>query len=235
MHRLTRLAYNTAGWSRPTGEAAKLEFGNAQSRKYGFAHEEWLFRSEWMIDGWRYAFLQGVNADNPSTVEPLDVTLFTIDEKKRRCLVATIKDLECLDEQQAADALNAFKHRGWFKTMIDEVKEIGGIHEALESPELAEHILNVRFRDRDVQLFPDETILDRSQWLDNRHRYKLYKFEWSDLFPNLSQPSARHRRGTSKPPTLSSHLRQGSSGSVVTPEHDRMQKQLMEELGVCRT
>jgi hypothetical protein len=72
-----------------------------------------LFRAEWVIDGWRYAFIQGLNKSRRAYIgQPLDVTLFTIEPDKRRWLVATIYGLEALDDEQARGALDAFRSRG---------------------------------------------------------------------------------------------------------------------------
>ncbi len=79
MHKLTRISYNSAHWQKPKGEARELEAPHTYNRAFGFGNEDWLFRSEWLIDGWRYAFLQGVNkgrqklvkAGQPSTLRYL--------------------------------------------------------------------------------------------------------------------------------------------------------------------
>src|SRR5690242_6580887 len=108
MHKVTRISYNSGGWQKPTGEAAKHEAAATYSHQYGFGHEDWLFRSEWVIDGWRYAFLQGVNKSQAKLLReahPIDVTLFTIQPDKKRRYVATIHDVECLSDLQAQDAL----------------------------------------------------------------------------------------------------------------------------------
>ena len=120
MHKITRIAYNSAEWQRPTGEAKTSEGGDTYNRQHGFGHEDWLFRSEWLIDGWRYAFIQGVNKSHAKLVkagQPFDLTLFTIQPDKKRRYVATIRGVECLDDQQAEDALKEFKQRGWHNTM----------------------------------------------------------------------------------------------------------------------
>jgi hypothetical protein len=60
MQKLARISYNSSNWQNPTGEAKKYE-SNSHNRQNGFGHEDWLFRSAWQIDGWRYGFIQGVN------------------------------------------------------------------------------------------------------------------------------------------------------------------------------
>jgi hypothetical protein len=70
-----------------------------------------LFRSEWLIDGWRYAFLQGVNKSYSKLVkagQPVDLTLFTIQPDKKRRYAASIQGVECLNDQQAEDVRKEF-------------------------------------------------------------------------------------------------------------------------------
>lgn len=120
MLRLTRISYNSSEWQRPTGDARKFEETGTYNHTHGFGHEDWLFRSEWLIDGWRYAFIQGVNKSHAKLVkagQPIDLTLFTIQSDKKRRYVATIEAVECLNDQQAEDALDEFKRRGWFHIM----------------------------------------------------------------------------------------------------------------------
>jgi hypothetical protein len=61
MHKLTRISHNSSGWQRATGEARNSEGATTYNSQYGFGYEDWLFRAEWQIDGWRYAFVEGVN------------------------------------------------------------------------------------------------------------------------------------------------------------------------------
>ena len=80
--KLTRICYNSRDWQRPSGDAKELEGPKSYVHQHGFGHEEWLFRSEWNIGGWRYAFLQGVNDSRRSLLaenRPFDLTLFTIE------------------------------------------------------------------------------------------------------------------------------------------------------------
>jgi len=71
MSKITRIAYNSAGWRKPTGEASKHESAGSYNQQFGFGHEDWLFRHEWLIDGWRYAFIQGIKLDARLLTTPL--------------------------------------------------------------------------------------------------------------------------------------------------------------------
>ena len=54
---ITRITWNEDDWRRPSGASAET---GTYVVDYGFGHEEWLTRREWVIGGVRYAFLQGV-------------------------------------------------------------------------------------------------------------------------------------------------------------------------------
>lgn len=227
--KLARIAFNSGGWKKPTGDAGELESGETYNARNKFGHEDWLFRDEWVIDGWRYAFIQGMNKSRKAYLgESLNVTLYTLQPDRRRRLVATINGLEALGDQQARDAVDVFRAKGWLKTMQDEVKAIGGTAEALGNPEWAEHVLNVRFRLANVDAYSPETFLPDDEWIRDRHRYMLYKLEPSDL--ERIERYAPGRRGSQEAPKIHKLFRRGVKPVEYTPEHDRMQARLMAEL-----
>ncbi len=227
--RLARIAYNSSGWQHPTGEAGAQESGETYNAQNNFGHEDWLFRAEWVLDGWRYAFIQGLNKGRESYLgQPLNVTLYTIQPDKRRRLVATIYGLESLGDEQANDALKIFRDKGWLKTMQDEVRAIGGKAEALGAPEWAPNVLNVRFRQDGVDPHPPDTFLADDEWLQNRRRYMLYKLERADR-TRIEQTHVG-RRGTQNAPDTNTLFRRGTKPMSYTPEHARMQTKLLAEL-----
>jgi len=224
--KLTRISFNSAAWRKPTGDARKYESPSTYNFKYGFGHEDWLFRSEWLIDGWRYAFIQGVNKGHSQLVkrgQPINLTLFTIEPDKRRRYVAEIRDVECLDNHQSKDALAIFKKNGWYETMRREVKAVGGDASALGATRFAKNILNVRFRQENVTLFPSNEFAKPSGAVIKLTRYQLY-----DL--NDKRVSSAEHRGTRTPPRAKAWMRRGYGPVQCTPEHAKMQAKLMKEL-----
>lgn len=228
-HRLARIGYNSAGWQRPTGEAGEQESAETYNAKNRFGHEDWLFRAEWVIDGWRYAFIQGLNKNRRAYIgRPLDISLFTIEPDKRRRLIATIYGLEALDDDQARNALDACRSRGWLKTMQDEVVAIGGNTEALGAPKWAEHVLNVRYRVVNVDAYPTGTYLPDDEWIHDRHRYMLDRFEGSER--ERVEAGIRGRQGSREAPESRRLFRRGTNPVEYTPEHQKMQAKLLAEL-----
>jgi len=227
--KLARIAYNPKGWKQPTGEAGQQEAGNTYNALNKFGHEDWLFRDEWKIDGWRYAFIQGFNTKNQSFAgKVLDVTLFTIEPNKKCRLVGTINQVEGLTDDQAKAALQVFKGKGWFDTMKEEIQSIGGNSEALDKTDWAPHILNVRFKVDNVDLYDEDIFIEDSQWIKNRHRYMLYNFEPNER--EAFEKAAARRRGTHDAPKTRKLFRKGTKPVEFTPEHQLIQKKLVEEL-----
>ncbi|WP_162577858.1 hypothetical protein [Variovorax sp. PBS-H4] len=228
LERITRISYNSAGWHHPTGEAATQEHSKTYNSINGFGHEDWLFRNEWTINGWRYAFIQGVSKSRKAlvkTLQPVDLTLFTVDSNKRRRYVAYIREAEALDDQQADAAVYAFRQAGWLATMQNEIAAVGGEPAALGNARWASHILNVRFKVENLTQFPPEAYAQAGDPILQLNRYQLYK-----VAPSPSGVNSHTRAGCELPPTIRSFIRKGSAAREVSPEHAKMQAQLMWEL-----
>jgi hypothetical protein len=230
VHYITRIAYNSADWRRPMGDASKLEDRRTHNNLNGYGYEEWLFRSEWQINGWRYAFIQGVNKSRNrllKTSASVDLTLFTILPDRRRQYIAKIRDVECLTDEQSDDALQEFQRRGWYQTMREEIELAGGNIQSFGSTKWAEHILNVRFRLDNVTRFEPETIAPPDE-LNNFTRYFLY--EPTGMVDEQPSTGLRQRSGSQTAPNATPFTRAASAKTAVTPEHARMQARLMQEL-----
>lgn len=226
MPKITRLSFNKTDWQRPTGDARKLEAPGTYNQLNGFGHEDWLFRSDWVIDGWRYAFIQGVNKSHAKLIragKPLDLVLYTIHPDRRRRYVATIQNVECLCDVQATDAVAAFKRRGWYAAMLREIKAVNGNVKALGAIEWAPEILNVRFRLAAVTMFPPDSFAAADDTVNRRKRYQLEDF-------STPVEDGRGRLGSERLPVPTAYFRQATAAVECTPEHARMQAKLMLEL-----
>jgi hypothetical protein len=229
MRKIARIAYNSSRWNHPTGEARKSEAPGTYNYENGFGHEDWLFRSDWLLNGWRYGFIQGVNRSRLRNQGPIDLTVYTIEPKKGPRFVANIHNLEFLSDEQAKDAVDSFRKSGWLKIMQNEVKEVDGKAEALGDPQWVKEILNVRFRWDEVDFFPENSFAESNdQWLKNRHRYQLYDFK--DVDTERVEKTLRVRLGSQVLPKIRPIFRRGSHGIVYTPEHLKMQAKLLEKL-----
>ena len=226
-HKLTRIAYNSSNWQRPTGDASKLEASGTYNSEVKYGHDDWLFRAEWQIDGWRYAFLQGFNKRSGNYLSrEIDVTLYTVEPDKKKRLVATIYEVEALDDDQALRAVEVFKAKGWYSSMKKEIAAVGGDPKSLDSAEKAAHILNIRFRTENVDTY--NAYLPETKWLYDRHRYMLYDFNPEDR--KKLERSMPRRRGTQVSPKTRKLFRKGTKSTTYTPEHQMIQSKLQDEL-----
>jgi len=124
---LARLCWNSTNWVRPPGEAAKSEHGDTYNAEMGFGHEEWLFNYQWILDGWKYGFLQPVNRSLAKVQgKTLDVRLYTISPGRHWYYVGHLRSCEVLTEEAAEAARKEFKRRGWFKDMMSHLRQVGG-------------------------------------------------------------------------------------------------------------
>jgi hypothetical protein len=195
----------------------------------GFGHEDWLFRNEWQIDGWRYAFIQGIGHSHDKLLRernPFSVTLFTVHPDKRRRYVAYIESAECLDNTQALDALATFKKNGWYATMKHEIHNVQGDVSAFGNAKWAIHVLNVRFRLENVHRFPGDAFASVGDPVYTLNRYVLTDVD--RLRAKVAQISGRS--GSTDFPSVTTHARSGSGPVSVSPEHARIQAALMREL-----
>jgi hypothetical protein len=229
--KITRVSYNSSGWLKPTGDARRYELPGTYNHEFGFGHEDWLFRKDWLIDGWRYAFIQGVNKSHARLVKesaPFDLTLYTIEPDKKRRYVATIESVECLDEDQADGALTEFRKRGWYDTMLQEIRDVGGKESALGDSEYAKLIFNVRFRMDNVVLFSPGTYAASDDPILKLPRYILS--DEASIGRAADSSVKEGRGGSSDLPAPISYQRRAIAAVTCTPEHVRMQSNLMQEL-----
>lgn len=231
MKYLTRLCYNTNNWKKPSGVAAAKEVKSSHTSRFGFGHEEWLFREDWVVDGWRYAFVQGVNKSRKRLLknsQPFDLHLFCIEPKAKRRYVGEIREVEALTDRQAKDALELFQEKGWLQEMREEIAKIGSNPEDLGHDEYAQHVLNIRFRLNNVTLYDDDEYSKTGDpIIEKCKRYQLYSVAvQGDQTPTIRRkPNGKNWITIPKmKPTTRTMTYQR------TAEHARMQNKLLEQL-----
>ena len=232
-HYIARISYNRSHWRRPTRDAQYHEKVGTFNNDNGFGLEDWLFRNEWMISGWRYAFLQGVNDSYNRLIkenEPFDVTLFTLDQPiVRRLYIATIRDVECLQPDQANEAKAIFQKKGWLDIMREEVQRCGARTEGLDKDLRAKHLLNIRFRLPNITFYPPETVIQPD---DPVRKFNYYTLNLaSKQIEKLNKENARRTRlGIETLISPKEFERRAVAPTLVSPEHAKMQVQLVKEL-----
>lgn len=221
---LARLWWNSANWVHPTGEAARAETGTFAARM-GFGGEEWLFNLQWMLDGWKYGFLEPVRGSRARLEgQEIDVRLFTIAPEKGWLYVGHLRRCEVLTTQRATAAHRRFEDEGWLREMMEQVEFVGGDPRAVASGSV---FFNVRFRPAEAELYDPMVPVGPDDRLRAFKRYKLTSLtgERSTVVRQWNtRVAAERRRPTGKRP------RKGTEATVAELVHNQLQNELFDWL-----
>lgn len=230
--KLCRICWNVEQWRRPSGSAASIETGS-YVHEHGFGHEEWLFNYEWMIDGYRFAFVQAIHKflqAYEGTTFPL--LLYTITPDGEHLAVATIDKVYVPTKKQLSHVSDVFSQRGWLDQMRADLRRIGVGTKQLDDPDPWE-IANVRFLPTDVQRFdPMPTFTPGKAGAPTITR-RYMPFNWNGKVDFL-RSTAVGDLGTlpERDPRRSEAVRQRAAqqGTEFDPKHVRMQNRLFKSL-----
>lgn len=181
--RIARIAYNTDGWVKPSGEYGKSEAENSFESANGYGHEEWLFDLDKIYNGYHYAFLEPVRKEHQAYVKanPYDVVLFTINsETKQRYYIGEIFNVEVISEEEAKEVCQYYKELGWLQEMEQQVREVSN-YKAFHRWKGLE-VFNIRFKVSDVKLAESiDVAIPPDNPINNLKRYSFahYKEEFA--------------------------------------------------------
>ncbi len=221
---LARLCWNSDGWLSPSGESPTLEHGTYVT-KNGYGHEEWIFNFQWVLDGWKHAFLQPVN-DSFEKVQgrTIDVRLYTIGPKRKWYYVGRLPKCQVITEDQAKAAWSEFVKRGWEKDIQDQVKAIAGKVKGLSDPRF---IFNIRFRPSEAEILDPKEPVGGDDGIRRLRRYTLslirddlekIKTEWPD------------RKGQTGLHKIGQQARKPAEGVMATLVERQLQNELFKAL-----
>jgi hypothetical protein len=154
--RLCKIVYNSRGWTNPCERVwnpVNWENKNsAYEQRTGFVHEDWLFNTQFLIDGFQYGYIKGFSKLK-STVSTVDcVHLFTINPNtKERLYIGKLNKAERLvDSSYPTEAKKALKK--YFPEMLRQLKEVGADYKEFKNEPL---VFNVRVRSSEIEIFPE--------------------------------------------------------------------------------
>ena len=224
-NKFCRICWNTSGWRIPTGD--RIESGDSYVATYGFGHEEWLFNYEWMIDGFRYGFLQPIGKYRPTySGHQCTLALYTLTPDKQTLLVGTLSNVYIPEINELRNVLEIYRAQGWLDQMREQVRNVGGDIGDLENP-IPQNIANIRFRPEDVVVFDPRPRVIGDHTIIRNLRYQ--PFNWIDNFPDTDIQPPRYDRSD---PRRSEHerTRAAQEASSIDPRHVRLQNRLYEHL-----
>lgn len=155
--RLFRLTWNTTGWQFPIKHKwRKSNQGNpniAFENQYGFGGEEWLFNPRYLLDGYQYGFIRGVNdlAMEVTTVPKAWLFAFN-QETSERFIVGRITNLEVIKSNPDIIRIAERLYKRYLEDVTAELHEVGADENGLDTYGL---MPNVRFRFSGEELYED--------------------------------------------------------------------------------
>lgn len=225
--KLCRICWNSAGWRRPTGEAAVLETGDSYVAEHGYGHEEWLFNYEWMIDGYKYGFLQPIGKFHSNYAgETTSLCLYTVTSDKDRLVVGVIREAYIPTLAEIKAVFLEFERRGWIKQMENdcEILDVGPFNSGGWNEG---GLINIRFKPEDVELFDPMLVADPAHKISRNSRY--HPFNWDGALPLISETSGV-ALNSQKKRSEKSRKRAAQEGGEYDPTHVRLQNRVYDLL-----
>lgn len=181
--RISRLTWNDNGWIMPSGPAGKSTYKNTHEAQYGYGHEEWLFDTGKLIDGYHYGFLEPIRKEQQAYEDrSYHIWLYTIDAKtKNRYFIGEILKVEVLKESDAERIKQIYAENGWLHEMEQQIKSSGGNAKGFSNWKGVD-LLNIRYKPKDIKplteyilLPPDHPVvsLSRYSFAHFRHEFDL--------------------------------------------------------------
>ena len=225
--KFSRICWNTAGWRKPTGDAASVETKDTFVSKYHFGLEEWLFNYEWMIDGFRYGFLQPIGKYY-STYQGsfCSILLYAVTPEKHTLLVARIENVYIPEEDELDRVLRKYKKSGWMDSMRADVDAVDGDPTVLDNAEPS-GIVNIRFKQENVKTFDPMPRVTGNYRFSKEPRF-YHPFNWDGNLPDTEEAP----QPGDVDPTRSEgeRTRAAQEGVRFDPRHVRLQNRLYRHL-----
>ncbi|WP_282016088.1 hypothetical protein [Marinifilum flexuosum] len=176
--RISRLAYNSNGWVMPSGPYGKSNHKDSHEANYGYGHEEWLFDTSKLIDGYHYGFLEPIRKQQDAYLgHNFNVWLYTIDGvSKSRYWVGEVNNLEVINQEKANSIKSIYKKNGWLKEMEVQIVESGANNRGFSDWEGVD-LFNVRFKPKDLIVNDPYFELPQSHPVIGLSRYNFSHFK----------------------------------------------------------
>ena len=228
--RLCKIVWNSNYWVKPMERAWNPSYiGNrdkAYEQQHGFVHEDWLFNSKFVFDGYQYGYIKGISKLNAAIKTVDTVYLFTINlNSKERIYLGKLYNVDCLQpteiDKDISDAIKSYEN-----DLVQELKDTGADYDALKKYPL---IPNLRFKVEAKELFQTKLIIS-SGWFDKKYTRtapmimdeKLY-----DLFTNLEKQIAFEFVPSSPHSDKGGYLKYTKEGTtIVNKVHDEIERAL---------
>ncbi len=229
MKKIARICWNSNGWVTPSGRSGKSNNKDSYEFQNGYGHEEWLFDTTKLIDGYHYGYIQAIGKHRNKYLDQVfDVSLYSINsDTKQRWWLGEIKNLEVVSAEESTQVYKRYKRNGWYKEMIAQLSSVGANTEEYKNFVTADIFSVVKYKPENLNLLdePQKFSNDDPAVTSNYYNLKNKKLE-----PNLERQRAfqfiaGHTEGKSK--TKRSYSDYNKDVSLL---HNQLQTSLYEKL-----
>jgi hypothetical protein len=176
--RVARLCWNDKGWIKPSGKKGKSVFSKSHEARFGYGHEEWLFDTGKLINGYHYGFLEPIRKQQHAYSNHIyNIWLYTIEGKtKDRYWVGEILNVEVIDAYESERIRNEYERRGWIQQMEEQVIEADANANGFSDWKGID-LFNIRFKPIDIRLNDEYVRLPSDHPVHEQPRYSFSRFK----------------------------------------------------------
>lgn len=153
--RLCKIVWNDNGWIQPIRRKWNANNSNrkvAFEKRVGFVHEDWLFNSEFLIQGYQYGWIEGLRTISHDIKKIDKLYLFSINPNtKERLIIGILKNVEIINSNNYT-SLAKDKLKNYFPTMISHLKNIGADYSRFTYLNEGKNYFNMRVNQNDIEL-----------------------------------------------------------------------------------
>jgi hypothetical protein len=235
MTRFTRICWNSNDWIEPSGVKGKgTDKEKLFEAREGFGHEEWLFDTDKLIEGYHYAHLQALNAAEEylEGLGTFDIILFSrerlADNSIRLWEIGKISNISPVLPTESALKFNIYSDEGWIGEMGEQLEKLRITANAKILSKDPGKFFNVKFKPEDMQLVkqvvtdePTIRTLTEYCW-----RYGLYHVNTTDnnVFNIYQQVDNDNWKGG----VLRKRATEAKKSRVATPHDEQKTRPLVE-------
>lgn len=176
--RIARIAWNDFGWVMPSGPFGKSEHKDSHEAKHGYGHEEWLFDTSKLLNGFHYGFLEPIRKQQDAYQGKIyNVWLYSINgETKRRFWIGEITNLKVISREEAEKVKVAYIAKGWFEEMENQIKASGASEKGFSNWKGVD-LFNIKFKPSDIYVNDPYFQLQDSHPINEQSRYAFANFK----------------------------------------------------------
>lgn len=154
--RLCKIVWNSEHWEKPIARFWNPKFKTDPNKPYeqkcGFVHEDWLFNTQFLIDGYQYGYIKGFEKLKKSVSVVDLVHLFTINTNtKERFYVGKLLNAERIENGNYSKSVKDVQRR-YLSEMKRQLTLVGADVNELDRFPL---VFNVRVKKENIHLFQD--------------------------------------------------------------------------------